>query len=136
MKAFISYSHADADHVHHLKNHLAGLQRLGIITTWYDRKIVPGETVDERILDELSTSNIVLLLVSSDFVASDYCMNVEVEQAMEQHRVGRTKVIPIILRPEASWKEFSFGKVLALPTDGKPITIDPAKRSMNNAHAA
>ena len=122
MKAFISYSHADELHMQHLKAHLAGLERLGLITSWFDRKIVPGESFDEKILDELSTAQIVLLLISSDFVASDYCMNIEVEQALEQLRVGRTRVIPIIVRPEASWKDFAFGKITALPTDAKPVT--------------
>ena len=122
MKVFISYSHADELHMQNLKAHLAGLERLRLITSWFDRKIVPGESFDEKILDELSTAQIVLLLISSDFVASDYCMNIEVEQALEQLRVGRTRVVPIIVRPEASWKDFAFGRITALPTDAKPVT--------------
>lgn len=122
MKVFISYSHADEQLMLAMKKHLSGLERTGQITAWYDRKIVAGTPIDEKILGELAESNIVLLMISADFMSSDYCMNVEVEQALEQHKVGRSRVIPVIVRPEATWTQFPFGKLMGLPVDGKAIT--------------
>ncbi len=122
MKAFISYSHADESLVAQLRKHLSGLQRTGRLTSWYDRKIVPGTPIDEKILAELAESSVILLVISADFMSSDYCMNVELEQALEQHKVGRSRIVPVIARPEASWTQFPFGKFLALPTDGKAVT--------------
>ena len=122
MKAFISYSHADEALVNELKTHLGGLERTQLIASWYDRKITPGTAIDQKILAELSESQLILLVISANFISSSYCMDVEVEQALEQHKVGRSRVVPIIVRPEASWTTFAFGSFLALPTDGRAVT--------------
>ena len=61
------------------------------------------------------------MLVSADFMASDYCYDVEMQRAMARHEAQEARVIPVILRP-VDWQEAPFGKLQALPTDGKPIT--------------
>jgi hypothetical protein len=62
-----------------------------------------------------------MLLVSPDFIASEYCMEVEMQIAMEMHQKGLATVVPIILRA-SDWQDEPFGNFLALPTDGKPVT--------------
>ena len=98
---FFSYSHADEALRNELEKHLAGLCREGVITTWHDRRIGPGDDLHGQIHDQLDSADIVLLLVSSDFLDSDYCYDVEMTvRAMQRHERGEARVIPIgILRP-------------------------------------
>ena len=118
---FMSYSHADEALRNELEKHLAGLLRQGVITTWHDRRIGPGEDLHGRIDEQLNTADIVLLLVSADFLASDYCHDVEMMRAMERHERGEARVIPVILRP-CDWHGAPFGTLMAVPSDGKPVT--------------
>lgn len=90
-----------------------------LITTWHDRRIAPGEDLHGQIDDHLNTADIVLLLVT-DFLASDYCYDVEMNRAMERHERGEARVIPVILRP-CDWHGAPFGRLLAVPPDGKPV---------------
>ena len=117
---FISYSHADEALRNELEKHLAGLLRQGVITTWHDRRIAPGEDLHGQIDDHLNTADIVLLLVSADFLASDYCYDVEMNRAMERHERGGARIIPVILRP-CDWHGAPFGRLMAVPPDGKPV---------------
>lgn len=117
---FFSYSHVDEDLRNELEKHLAGLVRQGAITTWHDRRIGAGEDLHGQIDDQLESADIVLLLVSADFIASDYCYDVEVMRAMERHQRGETRVIPVILRP-CDWHGAPFGSLMAVPPDGKPV---------------
>ena len=116
----MSYAHTDESLRDELEKHLAGLSRQGVITTWHDRRIVPGEELHDRIGEQLDTAEIVLLLVSADFLASDYCYDVEMTRAMERHERGEAHVIPVILRP-CDWHGAPFGKLMAVPRDGKPV---------------
>ena len=97
------------------------LKRQGVIDVWHDRRIVPGEPIDAGISAELERADLILLLVSPDFLASDYCYEREMHRAMERHAAGEAKVLPVILRP-CDWHDAPFGRLLATPTDGKPIT--------------
>jgi hypothetical protein len=121
---FFSYSHRDEALRDQLETHLALLRRQGFIETWHDRRITAGETFGEAISANLERADIVLLLVSSDFVASDYCYEKEMRRALELHEGGNCVVIPIILRP-CDWHDAPFGGLLAAPKDGKPITQWP-----------
>ena len=121
---FISYSHEDEDLRNKLETHLAGLKRQGAITTWHDRRIVPGDELHGRISDQLDTADIILLLVSADFIASDYCYDVEMTRALERHDHGEARVIPVILRP-CDWKGAPFGGLMAVPKNGKPVVKHP-----------
>ena len=126
IEIFYSYSHKDEDLREELGKHLASLKREGAITDWYDRKIGAGKEWEGEIDEHLNTARIILLLVSSDFIDSVYCNDVEVKRAMERHEAGEARVIPVILRP-VDWKKAPFGKLLALPTDGKPVIEWPNK---------
>ena len=124
LEVFYSYSHNDEKLRDQLDKHLSSLKREGTIRTWHDRRIVPGEELDKEIDAHLGTADLILLLVSPDFMASDYCYGKEVQRAMQRHDAGGARVIPIILRP-VDWHSAPFGKLRALPTDGKPVTSWP-----------
>lgn len=121
---FFSYCHADEDLRDQLETHLSGLKRQGVISSWHDRRIMAGTDVGEAIDRHLDAAEVVLLLISPDFIASDYCYEREMTRALERHRKGETRVIPVILRP-CDWHELPFGNLLATPKDGKAITTWP-----------
>ena len=114
------YAHEDEKLLDTLKVHLKVLQRQMLIDMWYDRDISAGAEWEQEIDKHLKTADIILLLVSPDFIASDYCYSIEMQQAMERHRRGEAVVIPILLRP-VYFEGTPFGKLQVLPTDAKPI---------------
>lgn len=118
---FFSYSHADEALRDQLEVQLAMLKRQGVIEPWHDRRIIAGETLDHSISAHVENDDIILLLVSPDFIASDYCYDKEMMRAMERQDAGTATVIPVILR-YCEWHHAPFGKLLATPTDGKPVT--------------
>jgi hypothetical protein len=103
-----------------IEKQLAALQRQGVIDLWHDRCIEPGQDFNQLIDDHINQDEIILLLVSSDFIHSNYCYEIEMQRAMERHEAGDAVVIPVILRA-CDWMPLPFGKLLALPEDGKPI---------------
>lgn len=118
---FISYSHQDAPLHDELVTHLALMRRQGIVSAWHDRQIEPGADWRERTHEQLERAQVFLLLVSSDFLASDYCYGVELSHAIKRLETGRTLLLPIILRPcELTGAPFSGCSLL--PRGGKPIT--------------
>ncbi|MEX0905355.1 MAG: toll/interleukin-1 receptor domain-containing protein [Balneolaceae bacterium] len=120
-KIFISYSHNDEKWRSELETHLSLLKRQGLISTWHDRRIVGGDDFANEIDVNINDSNIILLLVSPYFISSDYCYEKEMDRALERHKGKEARVIPIILE-HCDWQTAPFGKLLALPQDGKPIT--------------
>ena len=118
---FFSYSHKDELLRDQLETHLKLLQRLGVISTWHDRKIPAGKEWDGEIDVNLERAKIILLLVSANFLASDYCWGKEVELAMQRHASREAVVIPIMVRP-CDWKGAPFEKLEGLPKDMKPVT--------------
>lgn len=123
-RVFISYSHRDEELRNELEKHLATLRHQGLIETWHDRRIVAGQDFENEISENLEKADIILLLVSSDFISSPYCYGIEMSRAMERHDSGEALVIPVILRP-CYWQGLPFGRLLATPTDGKPVTKFP-----------
>jgi internalin A len=123
---FISYSHEDAVLRGELETHLKLLQRLGAISVWHDRKIGAGEEWKDQIDKNLEAAEIILLLISADFIASDYCYDKEMSRALERHEGGSVRVIPVILR-DVDWHSAPFGNLQPLPEDGKPVTLWPNK---------
>lgn len=117
---FVSYSHVDEELRRELEKHLSILRRQRVINSWDDRRIGPGEDIHKEINTHLENADIVLLLVSVDFLDSDYCYDVEMQRALERHRQGLTRVIPVILRP-CDWQKAPFGTLKACPNDGKPV---------------
>jgi hypothetical protein len=119
---FFSYSHRDQGLRDELEKHLSLLKRQGVITAWHDRRIDAGGDLHREISRHLEEANIVLLLVSVDFLASDYCMDREMTRAMERAQSAECTVIPVILRPCDDWHSAPFGKFRATPPDGKPVS--------------
>jgi hypothetical protein len=119
-KVFFSYSHDDEQYRDQLEKHLALLKREGFIESWHDRRIQAGSALAQEIDRQLERSDVVLLLVSASFLASDYCYGIEMQRAMERHEAGEATVIPVIVRP-CDWKSAQFGNLLAVPRDGKAI---------------
>lgn len=118
---FFSYSHVDEALRDQLEKQLAMLKRQGVIDTWHDRRIGAGQEIDLAIDEQINRDEIILLLVSADFLASNYCYDIEMKRAMERHETGEAIVIPVILRA-CDWHHAPFGKLNAVPRDGKPIT--------------
>lgn len=120
IKVFISYAHRDEDFRLELNDHLSNLQRQGLIAGWHDRQIVPGQEWADQIDQALNEAQIILLLVSARFLASDYCHDKEMSRAIERHNAKEAVVIPIILSA-CDWQGTPFSKLQALPKDAKPI---------------
>ena len=118
---FISYAHEDLAYLKELEKHLANLKRQNIITSWYDGDINPGTEWEAQILEKLDAAQIILLLVSADFINSDFCYSIEMQQALDRQDAGQARVIPILVRP-VDWKGSPFAKLQALPTGAKPVT--------------
>jgi hypothetical protein len=121
VSVFLSYAHEDEAWLQRLLTHLSLLQRQGVISTWSDRQILPGTTWADVIDQRLEQASIILFLVSADFLASDYCYEMEMTRALERHRLGQARVIPIVLRPVA-WRDAPFASLQALPTDARAMS--------------
>lgn len=121
IEVFFSYAHEDEKLRDELAKHLRLLERQGVIKAWYDRDISAGDEWKIEIEKQLNSAQIILLLVSSDFLASDFCWSVELERAMQRHEAREARVIPIILR-EVDWHKAPFGKLQALPKNAEPVT--------------
>ena len=120
-RVFISYAHKDEAFRKRLDTHLSLIQRQGLIQTWHDRQIQAGTNWAEAIDTQLEEASIILLLISADFVASDYCYGIEMKRALERHEAKQALVIPIVVRP-VDWTTAPFARLQALPTNGKAIT--------------
>jgi hypothetical protein len=122
VRLFYSYAHKDEHFRKQLEKHLSLLKRDGVLSTWSDRRLGAGVEWKDAIDQNLELAEIVLLLVSADFLDSDYCYDIEMTRAMQRHEMKHVCVVPVILRP-CDWSRAPFGRVQALPKDGKPITI-------------
>jgi hypothetical protein len=118
---FYSYAHEDKALCKQLETHLSSLCREGLISHWHDRRIVAGTAWKQQIDVHLESASIILLLISSDFLASNYCYSVEMQRALERYEAGEARVIPIILRP-VDWENAPFAHLQSLPDNGKPVT--------------
>jgi hypothetical protein len=121
IKVFISYAHTDQALCKKLQDHLSPLIRSGRMTIWQDQEIPAGENWEDHINTRLNDADVILLLVSASFIASNYCWNKEVREALERHKAGMVQVIPIILKP-VHWQDTPLGQLQALPTGTKPVT--------------
>lgn len=120
-RIFISYAHEDEDMKDELDKHLKVLKRSSKVQVWSDRALIAGEAWDQSIMSELHDASIVLLLVSVDFNASDFIWDKELAVAMERHRAGTARVVPIILRT-CEWMNLPYAQLSALPRHGTPVT--------------
>ena len=123
IEVFFSYSREDKPLRDKLEIHLSSLKRQGVISSWHDRQIVAGSEWEEEIDRHMRSADIILLLVSPDFVASDYCHEIELPIAMARHEAEDVCVVPILLRPVEGWEKLPFAKLQVYPSGGKPITL-------------
>ena len=121
IRIFFSYSHEDEELMNEVRRQLIVYEREGYIFKWFDRDIQAGEEWKKSIDQRLKEADIILLFMSPRFIESKYCYEVEGNEALEQHNSKQSVVIPIILRP-CAWDDSPFGKLQALPKDGKPVT--------------
>ena len=121
MKLVYSYSHKDGHLRTKIEKHLALLRDKGHIDEWYDRKILPGQAFREEFDGNLESADLILLVLSPDFLASSECMR-ELRIALDLKAKNDIVVVPVIARP-CAWKDLEgISGLLAIPTDGKPIT--------------
>lgn len=120
IKVFFCYAHEDRKMLARLQKHLKPLQQHGYIETWYDQNVSAGAEWEPEIIKHLHEAQIILLLISADFMASDYCYDKEMKWALQQHERGKARVIPIILR-DVLWQYGPFSKLQALPSEAKPV---------------
>lgn len=120
-RIFISYAHEDEAYRLALTKHLALLKRSGLVEDWHDRMIGAGEEWAAQIDEHLGAADIILLLVSADFLASDYCWDIELKRALERHEAGKARVIPVFLRT-CDWRGAPFAKLQGLPRNARPIS--------------
>jgi len=118
---FVSSSRKDKRYRQQLDTILVPLRRNKLISVWHDRVILPGQEWDPEIDKHLESADIVLVLVSPDFLASEYAYGKEMSRALERHASGEAIVVPIILRP-CDWQHSPLAALQALPSDGRPIS--------------
>ncbi len=118
---YFSYALADEPLQTQLANHLTLLERQGVITSWSQRQILPGDEPAQVINQQLNTADIILLLISANSLADDTCYNLEIQRAIERHQVGEARVIPILLRP-VDWAGAPFSQIEVLPRNHQPVT--------------
>jgi TIR domain-containing protein len=121
LRVFVSYAHRDERLLEELNKHLSPLRRSTLIDTWDDRRIRAGNDVDCTIDERLMSADVVLLLISPDFINSDYCYRREMRTALRRHARGEAIIIPVILR-SVDWKKTPIGRLRAVPKDAKPVT--------------
>jgi hypothetical protein len=124
-KVFYSYSHKDKKLRKELGAHLKALEHENLIRSWHDRMIAPGDEWASEIDKHLDEADIILLLVSSDFISSEYCWGAEMARAIERYNAGEARIIPVIIR-KCVWQGTAFGKLQALPDTG--LAVDDSKR--------
>jgi len=120
-RLFYSYSHKDESWRNELETHLKILQHRGLIDTWHDRNIEAGDDWKTEIDHNLERADIILLLISADFIASKYCWELEMKRALDRDKAGKATVVPIIIR-DVNWNKSPFARLQALPTDGKAVS--------------
>ena len=128
VRLFISYAHKDESFRAELDAHLKLLQRIGLVQKWDDRLLKAGEEWKAGIDENLERADMVLLLVSADFINSDFCWKKEMDRALERHEAGEAQVIPVIIR-DANWTKAKFATLQALPREGKAVALWPDRDS-------
>lgn len=123
LKAFISYSHVDLILKEELRKHLQPLRRLGIVESWHDGDISAGDKWEEAILSSLRGADLVILLITADFINSEYCYDKELSEAVERHNAKQTRIIPVVGR-NCLWHDLPFGQIQAA-LRGKAVASQP-----------
>ena len=121
LKLFYCYAHEDKTLRDELDAHLSLMKHQGLVTVWYDREILAGTNWEHEIDTHLTEADLILLLVSARFLASDYCFGIEMKKALQRDEAGTARVVPILLRP-VDWEDAPFSHLQILPAEAKPVT--------------
>ncbi len=121
LELFYCYAREDRALRDELNKQLTDSRRSGLITTWYDGEIIPGTPWEKEIKTHLKNAHVILLLVSADFISSDYCYGKEMQSAMKRHNANEARVVPILLRPTVC-NNAPFNVLQMLPSDALPVT--------------
>jgi len=119
LRVFISYSRRDEHHRAALAGHVRNFERIGFVESWYDGEIQPGDDWEKRIETNLKSADVILLLVSQDFLESPYCM-LECKRALER-AIGQVTVVPILVG-ECKWQDMPFARLQVIPRQGGPLS--------------
>lgn len=121
LKVFISYAKVDRDYVYKLKRHLTGLIRNGFIEDWSDLGVLPGSETVTKTKAQLEEADIIIFLISPDFINSDYINDFEIKKTIERHYKGEAQIVPVIIRP-CDFSSLSLDKFNILPKNKKAIS--------------
>lgn len=121
IKIFISYSRKDKAYKEELVEFLAPMRRKGIIESWNDKDIIAGEQWEDELLEQLAAAHIVIFLISSSFLNSDYINRVEINGAIERHKNRELVIIPVLVR-SSDFLTSDLSSFQSLPSDLKPIS--------------
>lgn len=124
LKIFLSYCHEDEDNKNKLLKYLKPVLKSNNVDLWHDGEILTGESLQRSIQQALSESTIFICLISSDYLASNYCIDVELKHALEQQKIGKVNIFPIIAR-KCSWMHTIFHDLKCQPKDAVPIVKWP-----------
>src|SRR5947199_8125085 len=108
---FVSYAREDESYKNDLVKQLKVLEGQGVISSWHDGLLVAGEQWNETIVKQINAARVILLLISPDFMNSQYIHNVEMKRASERHKAGEVTVIPVLVRNVNSWENEPFGQI-------------------------
>lgn len=121
LEVFLCYSHQNEDMRKQLEKHLHIMQRQGLIIAWHDTMIDAGKEWEQETNKHLNKAHIILLLISPDFMDSDYCYSTQMKRALDRHNIREAIVIPILLRT-VDLEDAPFKHLKALPRNGKFVT--------------
>ena len=123
LRVFISYSHNDKPLQERLETHLRQLELDGILDIWHDPDLIASDRWDQVIMEKLAAAEIILLLVSADFIASDYCRR-EMNEALARAERDEARVVPVLLHP-CNWQRSPFASLQVVPRGSQPISTHP-----------
>jgi serine protease AprX len=120
VRVLISYAHEDEALVRSLRTHLAALEARGLIEIWRDRNLIGGDDWHAEILRQIDSSNLIIFLISADFLSSEFCRTVEMPRAMARHRQGSARVVPVLAR-KVDITGLDISELQTLPQNFEPV---------------
>lgn len=125
LKVYYCYAQEDEDLRNQLTAHLSPLRRARKLTIWFDVDILAGSDWKLEIEQHLKEADIILLLISSDFMNSNYCYSLQLTAALNHYEAGKVEIVPILLRP-VLWEGTPIKRLpLILPISKLPVTLWP-----------
>jgi hypothetical protein len=126
LRLFLSYANTEAKHLDELRKGLKVMERNGLLRSWHDRELAPGEKWEPRILQELNEADVIVCQLSPDFLASDFCILTEVKTGLQRKAAGEAELIAYVLKPSL-WKSTEFREFQLLPRGAKLLGSNKPK---------